>query len=81
MTTVRLNDDIDNKLVLLKDLEKATKTEIIKRAIVEYYEHHIQEKTPYELGENLFGRAGSEKDLSQNYKMKLKGKLNEKHAH
>ena len=81
MTTVRLNEDIDNKLALLKEVEKTTKTEIIKRAIVEYYNNHIQEKTPYELGENLFGRAGSDKDLSQSCKMKLKGKLNEKHAH
>lgn len=81
MTTVRLNDDLDNKLALLQDVEKTTKTEIIKKAIVEYYDQHIQEKTPYELGENLFGRAGSETDLSKNYKQKLKGKLNEKHAH
>lgn len=81
MTTVRLNDDIDNKLGLLKDVEKTTKTEIIKRAIVEYYEHHIQDKTPYELGENLFGRNGSDENLSKNYKNKIKGKLNEKHAH
>jgi len=81
MTTVRLNDDIDNKLSLLKEVENTTKTEIIKKAIVEYYAQHIQNKTPYEIGETLFGRYGSDNDLSQTYKAKLKGKLDAKHAH
>jgi predicted DNA-binding protein len=81
MTTVRLNDELDNKLGLLKEVEKTTKTEIIKKAILEYYENHIKEKTPYELGEELFGRNGSSESLSQTYKYKLKEKLNEKHSH
>jgi len=81
MTTVRLNDELDNKLGLLKDVEKTTKTEIIKKAILEYYENHIREKTPYELGEKLFGRNGSDESLSKTYKSKLKEKLNEKHSH
>ena len=58
MTTIRLNDDLNNKLLTLKNIEQGTKTEIIKRAIAEYYEHHVIEKTPYELGENLFGKYG-----------------------
>ena len=81
MTTLRLNDELDNKLALLTDVEKTTKSEIIKRAIVEYYDHHIQEKTPYELGKNLFGQAGSDEDLSQTHKNRLQGKLNDKHSH
>lgn len=60
MTTIRLNEDIDNKLTLLKEVEKTTKTEIIKKAIVEYYARHIQKKTPYEIGESFFGRYGSD---------------------
>ncbi len=81
MTTVRLNDDIDNKLSVLIELERATKTEIIKKAIAEYYEQHFPEKTPYEVGKDLFGRYGSNEDLSQTYKSKLKEKLNAKHTH
>ena len=81
MTTVRLNDDIDSKLIQLIDLEKTTKTEIIKKAISEYYQHHVQKKTPYELGEDLFGRVGSNPELSQDYKKILKDKLNEKYSH
>jgi ribbon-helix-helix CopG family protein len=81
MTTVRLNDEIDNKLSVLIELEKATKTEIIKKAIAEYYEHHIPEKTPYEIGEKYFGKYGSDENLSQTYKSRLKEKLNAKHTH
>ena len=81
MTTIRLNDDLNNKLVTLKAIENATKTEIIKRAISEYYEHHVKEKTPYELGEDLFGKFGDDPVLSVNYKSKLKRKLHEKHTH
>lgn len=81
MTTIRLNDDLSSKLNILKDIENVTKTEIIRKAISEYYIHHVKEKTPYELGEKLFGRYGSSEDLSQTYKSRLKGKLNEKHTH
>ncbi len=81
MTTIRLNDDLNNKLITLKALENVTKTEIIKRAIAEYYVHHVKEKTPYELGEDLFGKFGDDPELSVSYKSELKRKLNEKHSH
>ncbi len=81
MTTVRLNDEIDRKLVILTEIEKSTKSEIIKKAISEYYDSHYQENTPYELGEDLFGKNGSREDLSQTYKSKLMEQLNEKHSH
>ena len=81
MTTVRLDDDINNKLSALKEVEKTTKTEIIKKAIAEYYEQHIAKKSPFEIGKDLFGRYGSGPNLSQSYKKKLKEKLNEKHTH
>jgi len=81
MTTVRLNDEIDIKLSALIELEKTTKSEIIKKAIAEYYESHYQNKTPYELGESLFGKYGAEEDLSKTYKSKLMDKMNAKHSH
>lgn len=81
MTTIRLNDELNNKLLTLKNIEHVTKTEIIKRAIVEYYEHHVNEKSPYELGEDLFGKYGDDPELSVSYKSKLKRKLHEKHSH
>jgi len=81
MTTVRLNDDIDNKLAILIELEKKTKSEIIKKAISEYYESHYQERTPYEIGEELFGKYGAYENLSQTYKTRLMDNLHEKHSH
>lgn len=81
MTTVRLNNDIDSKLTKLIEAEHTTKSEIIKKAISEYFEGHYQEKSPFELGEDLFGKFGAEEDLSTTYKQKLKGMLNEKHSH
>jgi len=36
---------------------------------------------PFELGKDLFGKYGSNKALSENYKIKIKEKLHEKHTH
>ena len=76
-----IHGNLEALTTVLKDIEKTTKTEIIKKAIVEYYLQHIQNKTPYETGEALFGRFGSDEDLSQSYKAKLKDRLNAKHTH
>lgn len=81
MTTIIIDDELNNKLLTLVNLKQVTKTEIIKRAIVEYYEHHIFDKTPYELGEGLFGNFGDDLELSVNHKSKLKGKLYDKISH
>lgn len=81
ITTIRLNDDLNNKLLTLKNIEHVTKTEIIKRAIAEYYDHHVNDKSPYELGEDLFGKYGDDPELSVSYKSKLKRKLHEKYSH
>ena len=81
MTTVRLNDEIHNKLSTLIEIEKTTKSEIIKKAIIEYYEQHARNISPFELGKDLFGRYGSDEDLSENYKIKVKEKIHEKHTY
>ena len=81
MTTVRLNEDIDSKLSVLIELEHSSKSEIIKKAILEYYDQHITEKSPYELGKDFFGKYSADKDLSETYKKKLMDILNEKHTH
>ncbi len=81
MTTVRLNKDIDSKLSVLIEMEKRTKSEIIKKAIIEYYNLHAKGKSPYEMGKDLFGKYGSVEDTSTSYKRKVKEKLHEKHTH
>jgi len=37
MITVRLDDDLLNKIYTLTEIEKTIKSEIIKKAIIEYY--------------------------------------------
>ena len=81
MTTVRLNNEIRNKISTLAEIEETTKSEIIKKAIIEYYKQHARDMSPFELGKDLFGRYGSDETLSENYKMKVKEKLHEKHTH
>lgn len=79
MVTIRLPDDVETQLQTLVDLEKKTKTEIIKSALTEYLGKHLQEKSAYELGKDLFGRYSSgSTDLSSTYKEKVKQKLREK---
>ena len=81
MTTVRLNDEILNKISTLIKVEKTTKSGIIKKAIIEYYNQHTKDLSPFDLGKGLFGRYGNSKAVSDNYKIKLKEKLHEKHSH
>ena len=81
MTTVRLNEEMLNKISVLEKLENATKSEIIKRAITEYYKKQIMYTTPYETGADLFGKYGSFNVQSEDYKTRLNEKLSEKHSH
>jgi predicted DNA-binding protein len=81
MTTVRLNNEILNKIIALVKIDKTTKSEIIKKAIIEYYNVRAQDLKPFELGVDLFGKYGSGKYSSDSYKIKLKEKLHEKHSH
>jgi len=47
-----------------------------------YFNSAKTDQSPYEMGEDLFGKRGSgHADASTTYKTKLKKKLNEKHSH
>ena len=81
MTTVRLNDELLNKVSALIKVEKTTKSEIIKKAISEYYDRQLGDINSFELGKDLFGRYGSNETRSDNYKIQLKEKLREKYSH
>ncbi len=81
MVTVRLNDEINHRLMKLIEIEKTTKSEIIKKAIIEYYEKYAGAINPFQLGEDFFGRYGGNKDLSKKYKIMIKEKLHEKHPY
>ncbi|PKL39893.1 MAG: CopG family transcriptional regulator [Spirochaetae bacterium HGW-Spirochaetae-1] len=81
MISLRLSTDLDDKLNQIAKNEKISKSEIVKRALVLYFEDYQKTHSPYDLGSDLFGKYGSgDGSLSQNYKNILKGKLREKHS-
>jgi len=81
MISLRLSDDLDEKLNQIAKTEKISKSEIVKRALVLYFKDYQKSHSPYDLGTDLFGKYGSgDGTLSQNYKNILKGKLREKHS-
>lgn len=82
MLTVRLPEKLERDLKNQARTEKTAKSEIVKRAIQEYLLNHRADKTPYELGAELFGSGRSGRnDLSRNYKQMLTESLNDKHTH
>ena len=84
MLSVRLGESLESQLYQVSQVHNTTKTDIIKNALVLYFETIREEKksTPYSLGEGLFGKYGSGKeDLSSTYKEVLKEKLHAKYNH
>ncbi len=81
MTTIRLSNEIENILKNIAKNEHKSKSEIIKLALLKYFENN-DNLSPYNLGKDVFGKYGSgKKDNSQNYKKKLKGKIGAKFSH
>ena len=79
--SIRLDDELEKGLELLSRQTGLSKSRIIKESLRQYLESRIQPKTPYELGEDLFGRYGSGKgDLATRRKQYLNEKLHAKHA-
>lgn len=82
MLNVRLNKETEKKLHEYSKQENLSKTEVVREALAMYFSKKEVDSTPFDLGEDLFGTAGSgDPKASVNYKNKLKEKLREKHAH
>ena len=82
MTTVRLGEKIEQLLNEFSTLEGKTRSELIKKALEEYFLNHYASDRPFETGKNLFGKYGSGMtDNSVNYKKKIKERIREKHTH
>ena len=82
MLTVRLPEDLEKEIERIATEEKATKSQVIKNALKEYIKKRKINKTPYELGKDLFGKFEfDEETLSKSYKEKIKEKLIEKYSH
>lgn len=85
MISVRLGSDIENQLSLFAEEKHISKSQIIKESLLFYFDmlkKEQQQKTPYELGNELFGKFSSgDNDRSTTYKQKLKDKINAKNNH
>jgi len=81
MLSIRLSSEIESKLDQISKSENKPKSEIIKSALDLYFKKYHKVTSPYELGKDLFGKAGSGRsNSSKDYKSILKGKLREKHS-
>jgi metal-responsive CopG/Arc/MetJ family transcriptional regulator len=82
MVSLRLDESTQNQLNLLAQQKNMSKSKIIKDALAYYFDmtkKESKEKTPYELGSELFGKYSSgNDDLSTTYKQKIKDKINAK---
>ncbi|SDC82069.1 MULTISPECIES: CopG family ribbon-helix-helix protein [unclassified Candidatus Frackibacter] len=79
MISVRLSKELEEKINLLSQQKDLTKSDIVKEALEMYIEKEEEQKKPYELGEEFFGKYGSgQGDLSTQYKKKVSEKINEK---
>lgn len=82
MLNVRIDKETEKKLNSYSVENNSTKSAIVKEALAMYFTKKEIQESAFELGEGLFGAAGSgNKNASTTYKKKLKEKLNEKHAH
>jgi len=73
MVSVRLPKYLMEKLELIAKREKLTKSEVIKKALDEYFNKYAKTRRPYSLGKDLFGKYGSGRgNLSVKYKKKVR---------
>jgi Arc/MetJ-type ribon-helix-helix transcriptional regulator len=84
MISLRLPPELERKLDSVAKSEGKSRSEIVKDSILEYINKRGKNKTPFELGKDLFGKYNSEfVDLAQNrkkYLAKAIGKKDEKRS-
>lgn len=81
MISVRLPEELEDKLNKLAEIEDLTKTDIVNNALENYINEREQKLKPYELGKDLFGSAGTgDKNSSINYKNEVGEKISEKYS-
>jgi RHH-type rel operon transcriptional repressor/antitoxin RelB len=80
MSSARLPVTLEERLERMAESTGTSKSRIIRDALERYLAEFECRRTPFDLGRDLFGPAGSgRKDLSTAYKRLLKEKLREKH--
>lgn len=78
-TVLKLPKELDLRLEQISKSEKKPKSAIIQESLDLYIKQKLNSKSPFELGEKLFGRHGSGRgDLSLNAESILHERLNAK---
>ena len=82
MTYIRLQAALEQQISREARKKQTSKSEIIKTALLEYLDREERMPSPFQLGEEVFGKYGSgNEDDSTAYKQRLKDKLRDKHTH
>lgn len=76
MKSVRLPEDLEQKLKTYAAREGVSESQVIREALVKYMTEEKEHITPYQAGKDLFGQMGSgSAGRSANYKSELKKKM------
>ena len=79
--SLRLNEKIDRDLSRLAKNERISKSELVRRLIMNFLKNKSGKKTAWALGKDVFGLYGSGvSDLAVNRKKYLKEKLHAKQS-
>jgi len=80
MTSLRLESVIESRIDEFTKSSGITKSELIKRSLLEYFDRHSVKRNAFEIGKDLFGvKSNATSDLSSNRKKYIKEKLISKH--
>lgn len=81
--TIRLDPELEARLISLSQRKGISKSAVIKEALHLYLKTEKIDKTPYELGADLFAvdsKTIIDSDASVTYKKKIKEKLRGKYS-
>ncbi|WP_367899190.1 ribbon-helix-helix protein, CopG family [Leptospira sp. WS58.C1] len=79
MISLRIPPDLERKLDSFAKSKGKSRSEIVKESILEYIKNHSSNKSPFELGEDLFGKySANNQKLAQNRKSVLNKALKDK---
>jgi hypothetical protein len=78
--SIRLGDELEERLTKASKRLRVAKTEVIKRSLAAFLDQIEPGASAYELGKDLFGADDSmPTTVSSTYKRRLRAKLRAKH--
>jgi predicted DNA-binding protein len=79
MTSIRLPLELQTKLAQIAETKHTTQSKIIRDALEQYINNYFKNSSPYQLGQDLFGKHGSgQNNLSRDYKKIIRDSICDK---